>query len=78
MDEHRNASKPAVVLKIGKGGKYEFAGKIYPEGMAPPAGEPAPAPGPKKTEAETTPNSAQAAANTGQPGGVPSGEHPKK
>ena len=37
MDQNRNASKPAVVLKIGKGGKYEFAGKIQPEGAAEPA-----------------------------------------
>jgi branched-chain amino acid transport system substrate-binding protein len=34
MDENRNASKPAVVLKIGKGGKYEFAARILPEGTA--------------------------------------------
>ena len=47
MDQNRNASKPAVVLKIGKGGKYEFAGKIYPEGMQPPP-ETAQAPEPKK------------------------------
>jgi branched-chain amino acid transport system substrate-binding protein len=37
MDQNRNASKPAVVLKIGKGGKYEFAGKVQPEGAAAPA-----------------------------------------
>ena len=43
MDENRNASKPAVVLRIGKGGKYEFAGRVMPEvalaQSAPPAGE---------------------------------------
>src|SRR5712672_2515572 len=33
MDEKRNASKPAVVLKIAKGGKYEFSGRIQPEGV---------------------------------------------
>jgi len=32
MDENRNASKPAVVLKIAKGGKYEFTARILPEG----------------------------------------------
>jgi branched-chain amino acid transport system substrate-binding protein len=37
MDENRNASKPAVVLKIAKGGKYEFAARILPEGAAAPA-----------------------------------------
>ena len=43
MDANRNASKPAVVLKVGKGGKYEFSGRIVPEGLsaeqAPPPGE---------------------------------------
>ncbi|HUJ26218.1 MAG TPA: ABC transporter substrate-binding protein [Myxococcales bacterium] len=97
MDQNRNASKPAVVLKIGKGGKYEFAGKIYPEGMSPPPGESA-VPGPKKTEGNTAPNAApgnvptptptptmpgtaspaESAAVTGQPQGLPAGEHPKK
>src|SRR5947199_7327008 len=52
MDERRNASKPAVVLKVGKGGKYEFAGKVQPEGAAAAPEAPATpaAPGPKKTE----------------------------
>jgi len=99
MDDKRNATKPAVVLKIAKGGKYEFAGRILPEGMAqnnPSESPPAPAPSPKKTEGNT-PNPApgnmpartkapaagatspaQSAANTGQPQGVPAGEHPKK
>ena len=60
MDQNRNASKPAVVLKIGKGGKYEFAGKIYPEGVTPPPPEGAPAApqGGKQTEGNTAPNAA--------------------
>src|SRR5256886_11717326 len=33
MDDKRNATKPAVVLKIAKGGKYEFSGRIMPEGL---------------------------------------------
>ena len=104
MDEKRNASKPAVILRIGKGGKYEFAGRIQPEGVAEtnpaeaPRAVPSPAnEGPKKSEGNTAPNpsrggaptptsapavgassSAQAAAVTGQPQGVPAGEHPKK
>ncbi len=60
MDEKRNATKPAVVLKIAKGGKYEFAGRIQPEGIA--ENNPAEAPRavpesqPKKTEGNTAPN----------------------
>jgi branched-chain amino acid transport system substrate-binding protein len=38
LDENRNPLKPAVVLKVGKGGKYEFVTKIYPEGMRPETG----------------------------------------
>lgn len=34
MDANRNPVKPAVVLKIGHGGKYEFAGRVMPEGAA--------------------------------------------
>jgi branched-chain amino acid transport system substrate-binding protein len=30
IDANRNAQKPAVVLKIGKGGKYEFAERVQP------------------------------------------------
>ncbi|MBS2021099.1 MAG: ABC transporter substrate-binding protein [Deltaproteobacteria bacterium] len=30
MEEHRNPVKPAVVLKIAKGGKYEFVTRIEP------------------------------------------------
>jgi branched-chain amino acid transport system substrate-binding protein len=92
MDANRNASKPAVVLKIGKGGKYEFSGRVEPEPTSTGAPE-----GPKKTEGNTAPNAvpgniptptptpeigatsaASAAATTGQPQGVPAGEHPKK
>ena len=45
MDANRNPVKPAVILKIGKGGKYEFAARIQPEGVpdvaAPSPGMPA-------------------------------------
>ena len=34
MDENRNPVKQAVVLKISKGGKYEFVARILPEGAA--------------------------------------------
>ena len=106
MDQNRNPVKPAVVLKIAKGGKYDFAGRVQPEGIAEtsPSEGPKGAPvapggnqGPKKTEGNTAPNavpgrlatptpapevgstsSAQAAATTGQPQGVPAGENPKK
>ncbi len=45
MDANRNPVKPAVVLKIGKGGKYEFVTRIQPEGApAAPASAPAAAP----------------------------------
>jgi branched-chain amino acid transport system substrate-binding protein len=37
LDEKRNPLKPAVVLRVAKGGKYEFVTKVYPEGMAPEA-----------------------------------------
>jgi branched-chain amino acid transport system substrate-binding protein len=32
MDANRNPVKPAVVLRIAKGGRYEFAARIQPEG----------------------------------------------
>ncbi len=48
MDSNRNASKPAVVLKVGKGGKYEFSGRIVPEGLR--AEAPLPAEAPKKAD----------------------------
>jgi branched-chain amino acid transport system substrate-binding protein len=57
MDEKRNASKPAVVLKVGKGGKYEFAGRIQPEGASESKATPD-TQGPKKTEGNTAPNAA--------------------
>ena len=44
MDANRNPVKPAVVLKITHGGKYEFAGRVMPEGAADPAQKAAPAP----------------------------------
>jgi len=92
MDDKRNATKPAVVLKVSKGGKYEFSGRIMPEGIKQ-SGTEAPAVSPKKTEGNTAPNAApgnmptpavgvtsgaQTAANTGQRQGVPAGEYPKK
>src|SRR5437868_6393338 len=61
MDEKRNATKPAVVLRIGKGGKYEFSGRIQPEGVKEtnPAEAPRATPdSPKKTEGNTAPNAA--------------------
>src|SRR5206468_2646483 len=80
--------------------KYEFSGRIQPEGVKEtnPAEAPRASPEPvKKTEGNTAPNAApgtmptptpmpavgatspaQSAANTGQPQGVPAGEHPKK
>jgi branched-chain amino acid transport system substrate-binding protein len=104
LDEKRNPLKPAVVLRVAKGGKYEFVTKVYPEGMAPeaqggapdagkgtqgggaalPGGNTAPnaAPGSMPTPTQAPPvgatSPAQAAATTGQPQGVPAGEHPKK
>jgi len=95
LDENRNPLKPAVVLKVGKSGKYEFVTKIYPEGMQPETGSggdaapgtktgsnTAPASGTTPTQTTTPPvgatSSASSAANTGQPQGVPSAEHPKK
>jgi len=39
LDDHRNPLKPAVVLKVAKGGKYDFVTKIYPEGVKVAAGE---------------------------------------
>src|SRR5229473_819684 len=38
LDQNRNPLKPAVVLKVAKGGKYEFVTKVYPEGMQPESG----------------------------------------
>src|SRR5882724_11166486 len=61
MDDKRNATKPAVVLRVGKGGKYEFSGRIQPEGMkdSNPAEAPRANPDqPKKTEGNTAPNPA--------------------
>jgi branched-chain amino acid transport system substrate-binding protein len=46
MDANRNPVKPAVVLKIVHGGKYEFSGRVMPEGTpsgAPSAPQAAPA-----------------------------------
>jgi len=46
-----------VVLKVGKGGKYEFAGRIQPEGASESKATPD-TQGPKKTEGNTAPNPA--------------------
>jgi hypothetical protein len=54
----RNPIKPAVVLKVAQGGKYEFAAKIYPPGVAENSGDQAAPTGPKKTEGNTAPNPA--------------------
>jgi branched-chain amino acid transport system substrate-binding protein len=43
LDAERNPLKPAVILKVAKGGKYEFVARILPETAAAPA--PAAAPG---------------------------------
>ncbi len=47
MDEKRNATKAAVVLKIAHGGKNEFAGRVLPEGSGATA-QTTPAEQPKK------------------------------
>src|SRR6266481_5832320 len=60
LDQNRNPLKPAVVLKVGKGGKYEFVTKIYPEGMQPESGS-----GGEATSGAAKPGSE--ASNTGQP-----------
>jgi branched-chain amino acid transport system substrate-binding protein len=94
LDDKRNPLKPAVVLKIAKGGKYDFVTKIYPEGVKVATQE---ASGSGRSEGSSGSNSsgaatpgsapatspgptsaAQSAATTGQAQGVPEGEHPKK
>src|SRR5438270_7333552 len=73
LDPHRNPLKPAVVLKVAKGGKYDFVTKIYPEGVkvadaqqsgsgARPEGNTAPDPA-----SGATPTSTQAPAVGGAP-----------
>jgi branched-chain amino acid transport system substrate-binding protein len=57
IDANRNAVKPAVVLKL-QDRKYVYVETIYPEGMTPPAGAPAPSP------AAALPASSPAAATT--------------
>ena len=74
MDDKRNATKPAVVLRVGKGGKYEFSGRIQPEGMK--ESNPAEAPRanpdqPKKTEGNTAPNPAPGTTPTPTPAPAP-------
>jgi branched-chain amino acid transport system substrate-binding protein len=74
MDDKRNATKPAVVLRVGKGGKYEFSGRIQPEGMkeSTPAEAPRANPDqPKKTEGNTAPNPAPGTTPTPTPAPAP-------
>ena len=74
MDDKRNATKPAVVLSVGKGGKYEFSGRIQPEGMkeSTPAEAPRANPDqPKKTEGNTAPNPAPGTTPTPTPAPAP-------
>ena len=59
LDQNRNPLKPAVVLKVGKGGKYEFVTKIYPAGMQPESGS--------GGEATSGAKPGSEASNTGQP-----------
>ena len=59
LDDKRNPLKPAVVLKVAKGGKYDFVTKIYPEGVKVAAGEqPASTTGAARPEGNTAPNPA--------------------
>ena len=72
MDQNRNPVKPAVVLKIAKGGRYEFAARIQPEGTPDtPAPKDAPPPpadtGTKQTAGNTAPNPANGQTPTATP-----------
>jgi hypothetical protein len=59
LDDHRNPLKPAVVLKVAKGGKYDFVTKIYPEGVKVADAQPTTAPtGGVRPEGNTAPNPA--------------------
>jgi branched-chain amino acid transport system substrate-binding protein len=63
MDQNRNPVKPAVVLRVGKGGHYEFSARIQPEGTpdtpAPKDAQATPADtGVKQTTGNTAPNAA--------------------
>jgi branched-chain amino acid transport system substrate-binding protein len=79
LDAQRNPLKPAVVLKVAKGGKYDFVTKIYPEGVkvadaqssttatgVRPEGNtaPNPAPGAKPTPTPTPPPGATTGAQS--------------
>ena len=78
MDANRNPVKPAVVLKIAPGGKYIFAAKIMPEGMAEQgaaAGGTAPG-APAKADGSAAPAGDKAAAPAAQ--AVPAREQSKK
>jgi branched-chain amino acid transport system substrate-binding protein len=70
LDQNRNPLKPAVVLKVAKGGKYDFVTKIYPEGMQPESGSGGDsAAGGTKTGGNTAP--APASGSTPTPTTVP-------
>jgi branched-chain amino acid transport system substrate-binding protein len=58
MDQNRNPVKPAVVLKIAKGGRYEFAARIQPEGSPDVPAPPVTDTGAKQTAGNTAPNPA--------------------
>lgn len=69
IDEQRNATKPAVILKL-QDGKYIYQETIYPEGMTPPAGAPGSSASPGASPAVTAPGSSPGSA--GSPaGGTP-------
>jgi hypothetical protein len=70
LDQNRNPLKPAVVLKVAKGGKYDLVTKIYPEGMQPESGSGGDsAAGGTKTGGNTAP--APASGSTPTPTTVP-------
>jgi branched-chain amino acid transport system substrate-binding protein len=68
LDQNRNPLKPAVVLKVAKGGKYEFVTKVYPEGMKPETGSGGDATsGGTKTGGNTAPAAASGSTPTQAP-----------
>ena len=86
LDTQRNPLKPAVVLQVAKGGKYDFVTKIYPEGVKVAAGEPSsptarpegntapnPAPGTMPTTTRTPPVGSSSSAQSAATTGQPQG-----
>src|SRR5881275_3489991 len=86
LDASRNPLKPAVVLQVAKGGKYDFVTKIYPEGVKVAAGEsssptarpegntaPNPAPGTMPTTTRTPPVGSSSSAQSAATTGQPQG-----